>query len=321
MKRLITYVFIASIVSFSIACDRNGGASGSGTRRIAVIPKGTTHEFWKAIHAGAKKAAKELRVEVLWKGPVREDDREEQIKVVEDFVSRGVAGIVLAPLDDTALVPAVRDAKNENIPVVIIDSDLSWDGLVSFVATDNYKGGALAAERLGALMNGSGNVLVLRYQEGSASTVQRESGFLETLRRRFPGIQIVSSNRYGGATTESAYATAENLLVTHRDVQGIFCPNESTTFGMLRALQDAGRANNVHFVGFDSSAKLIAALRTGELDGLVLQNPFAMGELGVRAIVRHLDGQLVEKRIDTGVMLVTPDNLNDPAVQNLLSPH
>ena len=311
-----------------VACDcedeRQEGPGGANvdesTRTIAVIPKGTTHEFWKAVHAGANKAGEELGVDILWQGPVREDDRSAQIQVVEDMITRQVAGIVLAPLDNTALARPAEEAKEQGIPVVIIDSGIEWDGLVSFVATDNRRGGALAAERLGELLGGSGKVVVMRYQEGSASTMEREAGFLETIRERFPQIEIVSDNQYGGATTETAYATAENLLVSHPDVQGIFTPNESTTFGMLRALQDAGKAGAVSFVGFDSSEKLIEGLRDGHLHGLVLQSPFRMGELGVRTLVQHLDGQEVERRVDTGVTVATRENMDEDEIRQLLSP-
>lgn len=294
-------------------------------RTIAVIPKGTTHEFWKSVHAGAVKAGRELGVDIIWKGPLKEDDREAQIAEVENFTSRGVAGIVLAPLDDTALRIPVRNAVRAGIPVVIIDSDLKSDDHVSFVATDNYKGGQLAAERLAQLLGGKGRIVVLRYQEGSASTANREKGFLEGI-AKYEGIVVVSSNQYGGATTESAYKASENLLAPYKakdgtlSLDGIFCPNESTTFGMLRALQDAKWAGNVKFVGFDSSEKLVQALRAGELHGLVLQNPFKMGELGVRTMVEHLEGKAVDKRIDTGVQLATPENMEQPEIKALLSP-
>jgi ribose transport system substrate-binding protein len=295
-------------------------ATKPGKRRIAVIPKGTTHEFWKSVHAGANKAGQELGVEIIWKGPVREDDRDEQVKVVENFVASGVNAIVLAPLDDTALVPAASEASREGIPVVIIDSDIKWDGRVSFVATDNYKGGELAAKRLGELLGGKGKVIVLRYQEGSASTAQREAGFLDTVKKTLPGIELVSSNQYGGATTESAYKTSENLLVKHKQIDGVFCPNESTTFGMLRALQDGKRAGQVKFVGFDASEKLVEGLQSDQVHGLVLQNPFRMGELGVRAAVDKLDGKPVQARIDTGASLATRETMNGPEIKALLSP-
>jgi len=288
-------------------------------RRIAVIPKGTTHEFWKAVHAGAERAARELSVELEWKGPLKEDDRTAQIQVVEDFVVRGVDGIVLMPLDDQALVAPAREASERGIPVVIGDSDLAWPGRVSFVATDNARGGRMGGEELARLLGGRGKVILMRYSEGSASIVERERGFLEAVAAQ-PGIEVVSSNQYAGASVESAYKTAENLLNSFPQLDGIFCPNESSTFGMLRALQDAGRAGHVHFVGFDASQKLVEALRGGQLDALVLQNPVAIGELSVRALVDHLDGKPVEPRIDTGVHLATRENLDVAPVRELLAP-
>jgi len=302
----------------------NGSAQEKAETVIAVIPKGTTHEFWKSIHAGAVKAARELNVKIIWKGPLKEDDREQQIKVVENFISKRVTGIVLAPLDDVALRGPVRAAMRAGIPVVIIDSGLKSDDYVSFVATDNYKGGSMAGEYLASRLNGRGKVVMLRYQEGSASTMERERGFLEAI-AKFPGIQLVSANQYGGATTESAYKASENLLNPLKQggkltIDGIFCPNESTTFGMLRALQDGGLAGTVIFVGFDSSEKLVEALRSGAIHGLILQNPMKMGYLGVKTLVAHLRGETVEKRIDTGVTLVTPENMDDPEIKELLAP-
>jgi ribose transport system substrate-binding protein len=293
---------------------------GSNTARIAVIPKGTTHEFWKSVHAGAQQAAGALGVEVLWKGPPREDDREGQVRVVEDFIAKGVAGIVLAPLDADALTKVVREAAHERIPVVIIDSALNDTTPKSFVATDNHEGGAIAARRLAELVGSGGKVLVMRYAVGSASTEQREQGFLTALAKEHATIQVVSSDQYAGATVAEAYKTAENLLVRFPDVQGVFCPNESTTVGMLRALQDGRRAGRVFFVGFDTSPALVEALRAGELHGLVLQDPFKMGEIGVRTIVDVLRGKEVPPRIDTGVRLATGDNMESEEIRDLLAP-
>jgi len=287
---------------------------------IAVIPKGTTHEFWKSVHAGAAKAAKELGVQIVWKGPLKEDDREAQIKVVESFLISGADGIVLAPLDDRALVPVVHNAIARKIPVVIIDSDLRSERYVSFVATDNYKGGVLGARRLAQVLGGKGKIIMMRYAEGSASTSQREAGFLDTIKKEFPGIEVVSENQYGGATTESSQRKAETLLLRFQDIDGIFCPNESTTFGMLLALQAAGRDGKVKFVGFDSSEKLNQALRERRIEGLVLQNPLRMGYLGVKTMVDSLNGKKAEKRIDTGCTVATPENMDTPEMKELLSP-
>lgn len=321
LSRLALGVAAACLLSACSQPTPSGSAPAAAKApRIAVIPKGTTHEFWKAIHAGAVKAAREQGAEVIWKGPVKEDDRDDQIKVVENFVSQGVDGIILAPLDDRALVPVLKDAAARKIPVLIIDSGVQWEDYVSFVATDNEKAGGLAAERLGTLLGGKGDVLVLRYAEGSASTMAREAGFLATLKDKFPAIKVVSSNRYGGATTESAMAASENLLSTYKGVQGIFCPNESTTFGMLLALDAAGRAGKVRFVGFDATTKLVDALGQGKIDGLVVQNPFRMGELGVSTMLAKLKGQPVEKRLDTGAAMVTKDNMSQPEIKALLAP-
>jgi ribose transport system substrate-binding protein len=319
-------LLIATVILLALtSCGKQERPATGGAITIAVIPKGTTHEFWKSIHAGAVKASRELSVDVIWKGPLKEDDREAQISVMEDFISRRVSGIIVAPLDDRALVTSVEDAVHAGIPVVIIDSDLRTDAYVSFAATDNYLGGQLGARHLAGLLGGKGRVIMLRCHEGAASTTAREQGFLDEI-AAFKEIVVVSANQYGGATTETAYRASENLLGPLKkgdgslSIDGIFTVNESTSFGMLRTLQDAGLAGKVTFVGFDSSPKLVEALRTGQIHGLVLQNPFAMGYEGVRAMVAHLKGEQVRKRIDTGVVVATLQNMQDAKIAERLSP-
>ena len=292
-----------------------------GRLTVAVIPMGTTHEHWKSIHAGARKAAAEIDIEIIWKGPQAEDDRGQQISVVEDMISRRVDGIVLAPLDRTGLRQVVGEAKRAGIPTVVVDSGLEGDEHISFVATDNRQGGVLGGRRLIEVLEGQGKIILMRVIVGAESTMRREQGFLAEIRKH-PGIKILSDNQYGGVTTETAYQIGENLLNRFPDVDGIFCPNESTTFGMLRALTDSGKAGKVKFVGFDTSEKLIAALEDRHLDGLVLQNPFRMGELGVKTIVEYVRGSNPnpEARIDTGVAVATHENMAEPQIQALLRP-
>ncbi|MGE0479596.1 MAG: substrate-binding domain-containing protein [Phycisphaerae bacterium] len=297
-------------------------ADAADKLKIAVIPKGTTHDFWKSIHAGAIKAARELDVEVIFRGPEKEDDREQQIALVQNFISARVDAIVLAPLDDHALLAPVRQATAAKVPVVIIDSGVNGEvgkDFVSFVATDNLKGGRLGGERLGQVTGGKGSVLLLRYQEGSASTDERERGFTEAL-AKFSGIKLIDPKRYAGATPATAQEASENLLSAHRDLAGIFCPNESSTFGMLLALRGRGLAGKVRFVGFDASPALVEALEKGELDGLVVQNPMRMGYLGVKTAVAALRGEKVEPRIDTGVEIVTKDTMDKPEILELIKP-
>lgn len=295
--------------------------------QVAVIPKGTTHEFWRSIHAGALAAAGELKdegvtVNVIWKGPLREDDREQQIQVVENFVGRGVSGIVLAPLDAKALVAPVQEAQSASIPVVIIDSALDSKIPAATVSTDNYKGGTLGARRLGTLLGGNGKVILLRVLAGSTSTMQREAGFLDTITKEFPGIEILSSDQHAGPTRDTAYRISQTLLNRYgRDVTGVFAPNESSATGMLLALKEAGLAGGkVKFVGFDTGTQTVAALREGDIQGLVVQSPFKMGYLGVKTLVSVLRGGKAEKEIDTGCALVTKENMDEPAMADLLHP-
>ena len=302
------------------------GLAQSKKLPIAVVPKGTTHEFWKAIHAGAVKAQREFAaagqsVEIIWKGPLKEDDREQQVQVVENFIGRHVDGIVLAPLDSKALVAPVETAVRGRIPVVIIDSGLVSDVQASFVATDNREGGRIAARQLGRLLGGKGNVIMLRYAVGSASTEEREAGFLEILQKDFPGIRILSADQHAGATRDTAKRAAENLLSRYSpQVNGVFACNESSAAGMLLALRDAGLAGKVKFVGFDAGETLNAGLKAGDIDGLVVQNPFNMGYLGVKTVVAALRGEKVPARIDTGVGFVTRENFGDPAMADIVNP-
>jgi ribose transport system substrate-binding protein len=301
-------------------------AARSADYQIAVIPKGTTHEYWKSINAGAVKAERELRaagtnVTIIWKGPLLEDDREQQIQVVENFMGRGVSAIVLAPLDNRALVAPVEEAVRAGIPVVIIDSALNSGMTSSTVATDNRKGGQIGARRLGTLLGGKGRVVMLRYEVGSASTEEREAGFMEVMKGEFPAIELISTDQYGGATRETAYKAAQNLLNRFgARMDGIFAPNESTASGTLLALREQGLAGKVKFVGFDANDQLVKALRQGDVQGLVVQDPFKMGYLGVMTAVAVLRHEKVERSIDTGVGLVTIENMDDPAVSALIHP-
>jgi ribose transport system substrate-binding protein len=325
--------FVAPFVALALAGLAACGGStpqpastgGAAKYQIAVIPKGTTHDFWRTIQAGAIKAERELQgqgvdARVIWKGPLREDDREQQIQVVEGFLSQGISAIVLAPLDAQALVRPVEEAVRAGIPVVVFDSGLQSKAMVSYVATDNVKGGRMAGEHMGKLLNGKGKVLMLRYQEGSASTEAREQGFLEAIKAGFPGITVISSDQHAGPTRDTAKRVSENLLNRHTDIQGIFCVNESSAAGMLLALQDLGRAGKVKFLGFDAHPVFVEAMNKGEMHGFVLQNPFEMGYLAVKTAVQHLQGQKVPPLIDTGVQVVTTENVNTPEMKRFLEP-
>ena len=293
---------------------------------IAVIPKGTTNEFWKAVNAGAVKARDELRaggvpVEIIWKGPLKEDDREQQIQVVENFISRRVSGIVVAPLDSRALVQPIEAAQQARIPVVIMDSGLKSERYASYVATDNYQGGVLAGEHLAKLLAGKGNVILLRYQVGSASTEEREQGFLDALKPH-AGIKVISADQHAGPTRDTAYRASQNILNRFgRVVDGVFCPCELPSGAMAMALRDIGRGGGrVKMVGFDAGTRSIEDLKAGDVQALVVQDPVKIGYVGVLTMAKHLRGGKVERRIDTGVRLVTRENMEQTEIREALYP-
>lgn len=318
MKKFLGVIVLAVLAVVFIVVGLIQKETDKTERRIAVIPKGTTHLFWKSVHAGAQKAGDEAGVKIFWNGPEREGDREKQIQIIEDFIVQKVSGIVLAPNDNKALVPVVEKVFEKNIPCVIIDSAVETDKIVCFAATDNYKGGVIAARRMGKILNGKGKIIVIKYAPGSASTMKREAGFINTIEKEFPGIKIVDT-KYGWDTVETALQATEDLLTRNAELDGLYACNESTSSGALQALRSHGRAGKIKMVGFDAGELLIEALKSGAIDSLIVQNPYKMGYEGVKAVIARLDGKEVTKQIDTGVELVTKERLGEPEIKTLLN--
>jgi ribose transport system substrate-binding protein len=308
--------------------------------RLAVIPKGQTHEFWQSIERGARRAAADLAeqgigVEILWDAPLKESD--DQVPLVQRNANRGIQGLVLAPQHSKTMVDVVRQTVERGIPVVIIDSGLDDPELmVKYVATDNYHGGQLAAQHLLAVLAKEGKtapkLVLLRYQPGSESTEQREQGFLDHVNAQIkkqkaagkPAIEVIDDKVYAEATVDTAQRNAGPLLSRVRDrADGIFAVNESATNGLLNALRSKGLNRKIHLMGFDSSQPLLQAVEEGDVDGLIVQDPYRMGYLGVWVMVRHLEGDDVAargKNLSTGEYLVTRDNLDKVETKELFDP-
>jgi ribose transport system substrate-binding protein len=321
MKKLLLALSL-TIVSFGFlsSCGKKQSADATPDKpakhAIAVIPKGLAHFYWQAVRAGGKAACDEFGYEMFWNGPERETDRERQIQIVEDFMVQKVDGIVLAPLDRKTLVPTLDKLAEAKIPVAIVDSGIDSDKYVCFAATDNYQGGVLAARRMGKILDGKGKIVVVKYVQGSGSTTDRENGFIDTITKEFPSINIVDT-KHGQDTVETALTATEDLLTRNQDLQGLFACNASTAVGAFQALQSQKRTE-VKMIGFDAEKALMDGLKDGKIDSLVVQNPFKMGYEGVKAIVMSIKGQPVPKKIDTGVTLLTKDNLEDPNIKDLL---
>jgi ribose transport system substrate-binding protein len=290
----------------------------SEVRVVGVVPKGANHIFWQTVHAGAIKAAREFHFEVEWNAPTLEVDSSRQIEIVDSMINRHFAGIVLAPVDRHALVAVVERAAREGIPVSIFDSAIDTSRIVSYVATDNTEGGRMAARRLGEELGGKGKVGVIGFMPGSASTMEREEGFQDEMRKRFPGIEIAGM-QFGMADRAKAMAETENILTAHPDLAGLFADNESSSSGAVQALKSRS-AKNIKLVAFDASDQLIASLRDGSIDSLIVQNPFRMGYESTRAIGMKMAGQAPPAKLDSGATLVRREDLDKPEVRALLYP-
>ena len=310
-RRPALFASASILLAFASGCNRDH------KKVIAVIPKGNSDLFWQSVHAGAVKAARENNVSVVWDGPATETDYGVQLQKVDAMLSRRVDAIVLAPIDRQALVSVVNRAAARKVPVVIFDSGIDTDQFIAQVATDNYKAGQIAAERMGKILDGKGKVVIVAVKPGAASTEAREKGFEDVIHQKFPGIQILDK-RYGMALVSQSLLVTENMLTAHPDLSGIFSSNESTTIGAAQALRS--RPRKVKLVGFDSSPTLLEDLQSGLVDSLVIQDPFQMGYRGVITAVSHLAGQPVTRMIDLAPRLIDRESLKDPDVQLQLHP-
>ncbi len=309
MKILKLLTLIA--VLLAPACNRDN------KKVIAVIPKGRAHLFWQSVHGGAAKAAQEMNVDLVWNGPASETDYNGQLQIVDAMINRRVDAIAVAPIDRKVMVSVVERAAREKIPVVIFDSGIDTDVFISQVATDNYRAGELAAERMGKMLNGKGKIAMVMVQPGAASTMAREDGFQKKIKSDFPGIDIVAA-QFGWADFAKSLAVAENILTAHPELDALFASNESSTVGAAQALK--GRNTKVKLVGFDWSPTLLDDLKSGLIDSLVVQDPFRMGYESVQAAVDHLNGKPVKKINNLEPMLVDRSNIDSSEVQARINP-
>ena len=308
----VILILAVSAVLFTLGVIKKIQHMASGAdkskRIIAVIPKGTASMWWEVVRKGAEQAGKEEGYTISWNGPEQETDREKQIQSVEDALTRGIVALVLGPNDSKALVRPVEKAKESGIPVVIIDSSIETDKYDSFAATDNIAGGADAARRLGAALSGHGKVILTCFVQNSASTDDRAKGFKETLAKEFPGIELIAE-QYTLGTVEDARQKTTDMLIKHNDADGLFAVNQPTSVGAYKALQSMELAGKVKFVGFDSDPVLLEGIERGEVDSLIVQNPYEIGYSGVKIAVELLDGKSVNKLKPIPSMIVDKTNL------------
>ncbi|WP_029422395.1 ABC transporter substrate-binding protein [Alicyclobacillus macrosporangiidus] len=298
----------------------NATAASSGkTYRIAVIPKAVGFDYWETVHAGAEAAAKDLgNVNIVWKGTSAETDINGQISMIEDFINQHVDALVVAATDAKALVPVLQQAQKSGIKVITIDSGTDPQVSDSFVATDNVHAAAEAADEMNKLLGGKGDVALIPFVPGAATSNQREQGFKDEL-SKYPGLHLVAT-QYSQSDYNKALSVTEDILTSHPNLAGIFAANEPGALGAAQAVKERGLAGKVLIIGFDAAPKEIQALQDGTIQALIVQNPYKIGYDGVKEAVADLEGKTVDQRVDTGATVVTKDNMNDPEIQKLLYP-
>lgn len=313
MRALVLLALLALV-----SCNRSP-KFGESHKVIGVIPKGASHIFWQTVHAGAVKAARDAGYTIEWNSPTLEIDSSRQIEIVESMINRGVAGISLAPVDRRALIAVVERAQSRNIPVAIFDSAIDTSDILFFVATDNKESGRLAARRMAEICHDEGKVGVIGFGPGSASTTDRESGFTEEIATRHPKMKVVSV-LFSMADRAKAMSNAENIMAANPDLAGLFADNESSSAGAVQALKARG-SKKIKLVAYDASEQLLDDMKAGWIDSIVVQNPWKMGYESVHAITTKLSNQsLPTKTLDSGAVLVTPQNMDTPDMKTLLHP-
>lgn len=291
--------------------------SSQGRKRIAVVPKATSHLFFVTIHGGVDQAAKDFDVETLWNGPSNETDHSRQIQIVDSFLTQRVDGLAISATDERALQGSVERVIAAGIPVAIFDSGVNVENYVTFVATDNSGAGVTAARRLAALIGGKGKVAMVMQKPGGTSTELRERAFEETIAKEFPAVTI-AARQYGMADVARARAAAENILTAHPDLGGIFASSEASSLGAISAIHSRGASGKVKLITFDSSDAHVEALRNGTIDVMLVQDGFRIGYESVKSLAEKLSGKTPQKRIDLPAREVTKGDLGDPAVKRLL---
>jgi ribose transport system substrate-binding protein len=314
MKKFTIGILAAALVAFTAPAALAAG------KEIAVIVKTANSNFWQNVNKGATAAITKLpEYTMTFQGPAAEANVADEVNMVENAVNRKVAGIVLAASDPDALVPSLKKAWENSIPVVLIDSAVSKDAdkyYQAFLATDNKKAGEICAEAMIKAVGQEGKVAIMSYVAGVGSEIGRVGGFTDYIKAHSK-LQIV-----GPFYSQSQMATALNqtidTLAANPDLKGIFGANEPTADGMGRALAQAGKAGQIVGIGFDGNQDLQDFVRNGTLQGIAVQGSYQMGEKGIETIGKILKGEKVEKNIDTGVVFVTKDNLDKPEAKNVL---
>jgi ribose transport system substrate-binding protein len=319
MKRTVMMVLIAvmACVMGLSTLSAAGQRDKNKPLTIQMIVMSINSEYWLNVKAGSEAELSKVGGRLIYTGPSIDGDIQGQINMVENAISSKVDGIILIPLDSDALVPVVQRAIGAEIPTVIVDGPVNWDGVTSYIATDNVAASKLAMETLFQLINNRGKVAIINALAGIPSNDGRNIGASEAVKNS-PNVQLLEILR--GPDQAAALQNAENLLTANRDLAGIFSAYDRGAIGAGQALNNAGLSGKVRHVAFDASPDQIKMLEDGTIDALVVQQPYEMGRMAVEYIIKALNQESVPKVVATDVVVVTRQNMNKPEIQKVLYP-
>lgn len=321
LKTGVLAVIILFLITIMVGCVNQGVISSQNSDQvdIAVITKATSSDFWKAVQRGVSTVSSEYNLNVTFDGPENEEDYERQNELIQKAINNGVKAIVVSIIDTNESVGVISRAKKAGIPVVIIDSGINMNDIDAEISTDNYEAGEKVAEAMIKDIPGQIQVGIVNFDVNTTNGQQRETGFRNRLEQE--GNAQIAETINVESNTASAKEGCIRLLKEHPQINAIATFNEWTTLGVGYAIEELGKKDDIKVIAFDNNVISIGMLEDGEVDGLMVQNPFAMGYLGVEnAYSLYRKQQKSGKVIYTDSVLVTRENMFDTDIQKLLFP-
>jgi ribose transport system substrate-binding protein len=294
-----------------------GGQAAAGKPYIPVISKGFQHQFWQAVKQGAEKAATDLNVTITFEGPEKETMVDKQIEMLQAALDKQPQAICLAALDSKAVIPLLEKAKASNIPVIGFDSGVDSDIPVATAATDNIAAAGAAADKMAELIGGSGEVAVIVHDQTSRTGIDRRDGFVNRIKEKHQGIQIVDI-QYGEGDHLKSTDLAKTIMQAHPNLKGFFGANEGSIIGVLNAVKELGKEGQITVIGYDAGKQQKDAVRSGVEAGAITQDPVGIGYKCVEAAVKAIKGEQLPKTIDTGFHWYDKTNIDSDELKPLL---
>lgn len=332
MSVLILMLLVAvTVLSACGGGNNNAGKAKEGTANtkvepaaegvkklyIPVISKGFQHQFWQAVKTGAEKAANELGVEITFEGPESESQVDKQIEMLQAALDKKPSAIGFAALDSQASIPLLQQAKDANIPVIAFDSGVESDIPVATASTDNIAAASLAADKMAELIGGKGKVALIVHDQTSRTGVDRRDGFVKQMEAKYPDIEIVDI-QYGGGDHLKSTDLAKAIMQANPDLKGFFGANEGSAIGVINAVSELGMEGKITVIGYDSGKQQIDAIKSGAMAGAITQNPIGIGYETVKAALAAVNGEAVEKNIDTGFFWYDKTNIENDEIKAVL---